>query len=85
MTKHTAKSAETWSLNLAKNSNKRWTPDEDERLLLLRSAGEPPETIALALKRTAVAVDRRFYTLRDRDERAKEANLGLPQHLLPAI
>jgi hypothetical protein len=72
---------ETWSLNLARNKNKRWTPEEDERLLLLRSAGESPEAIALALKRTAVAVDRRFYTLRNRDEAEKDSASELPQHL----
>jgi hypothetical protein len=76
-----ATSAETWSVNLARNNNKRWTPEEDERLLLLRSAGESPEAIALTLKRTAVAVDRRFYTLRNRDEAAKKAASKPPQQL----
>ena len=61
---------------MAKNNNKRWTPEEDERLLLLRSAGEPLEVIALTLKRTAVAVDRRFYTLRNRDKARESDQLG---------
>jgi hypothetical protein len=40
----------------------------------MSSAGESVAAIALALKRTAVAVERRFYTVKNRVERAKKAN-----------
>ena len=73
-----------WELSLAKNRNKRWTLAEDERLQMLRSAGEPLEAIALTLKRTAVAVDRRFYTLRHREETRERGQLG-NQRSLPVI
>lgn len=73
-----------WGLSLAKNRNKRWTLEEDERLQMLRSAGEPLEAIALTLKRTAVAVDRRFYTLRNREETRDGGQLG-NQRSLPVI
>lgn len=56
---------------MAKNSNKPWTPDDDERLLQMSLAGEPAAAIALALKRTVVAVERRFYTVRNRDPAKK--------------
>ena len=59
---------------MAKNSNKPWTPDEDERLMQMSLAGESMAAIALALKRTAVAVERRFYTVRNREDRAKKAD-----------
>ena len=59
---------------MAKNSNKPWTPDEDARLIQMSLAGESTAAIALALKRTAVAVERRFYTVRNRDDRAKKAS-----------
>lgn len=80
----TAQFAETWGLSLAKNRNKRWTLEEDERLQMLRSAGEPLEAIALTLKRTAVAVDRRFYTLRNREQTRDRGQLG-NQRSLPVI
>jgi hypothetical protein len=51
---------------------------------MLRSAGEPLEAIALTLKRTAVAVDRRFYTLRNREETRDGGQLG-NQRSLPVI
>jgi hypothetical protein len=59
---------------VAKNSNKPWTPDEDARLIQMSLAGESTAAIALALKRTAVAVERRFYTVRNRDDRAKKTS-----------
>jgi hypothetical protein len=59
---------------VAKNSNKPWTPDEDARLIQMSLAGESTAAIALALKRTAVAVERRFYTVRNRDDRAKKGS-----------
>ena len=62
---------------MAKNSNKPWTPDEDARLIQMNLAGESTAAIALALKRTAVAAERRFYTVRNRDDRAKKGQLGI--------
>jgi hypothetical protein len=59
---------------LAKNSNKPWTPEEDGRLLQMSLAGESVTAIALVLKRTAIAVERRIYTVRNRDHLAKKAS-----------
>jgi len=70
---------EPGSLNVAKNSNKPWTPDEDELLIQMSSAGESVAAIGLALKRTAIAVERRFYTVKNRIDRAKKANSELAQ------
>jgi len=49
---------------MARNSNKPWTPDDDGRLLQMCLAGEALATIALTLKRTVSAVERRSYTVR---------------------
>ena len=46
--------------------NKRWTPDEDRQLLVLRAAGVSLQEIAARMQRTQSAVDGRTYTLKAR-------------------
>jgi hypothetical protein len=43
---------------------KRWTADEDQRLLELRLEGKPIAVIAKKLERTETAVTDRFIILR---------------------
>ena len=48
----------------ARNSNNKWTADENRQLLEMKAAGKSNSVIARAFKRTAVAVVQRLYLLR---------------------
>jgi DNA-binding NarL/FixJ family response regulator len=62
------------STDMARNSNERWTPAEDKRLLKLRADGKSNLLIAAALRRSLGSVQGRIYLLRKRAAgRAKAA------------
>jgi hypothetical protein len=46
------------------NSNKKWTPDEDKRLLQLKAAGKSNISIAAALRRSIGSVHGRLAILK---------------------
>jgi hypothetical protein len=56
---------------MPKNSNKKWTPEEDERLLELVATGKPHLMIGAALGRTAGAIVGRLSILNTRTARLK--------------
>jgi hypothetical protein len=47
------------------NRNKKWTPEDDRRLLDLRAAGVPLNEIANKLLRTQSAIDGRTNALKN--------------------
>jgi hypothetical protein len=49
---------------MAKNSNRQWTPEEDQRLLQLHAAGKSRISIAAALRRTPGSIPMRLYVVR---------------------
>jgi DNA-binding NarL/FixJ family response regulator len=49
------------------NSNKKWTPEEDKRLLELQAAGKSNFSIAAGLRRSVQAVLGHFSILRARE------------------
>jgi hypothetical protein len=51
---------------MARNSNDRWTDEEDQRLLALRAARKPSVVIAAALRRSEASVVGRIYVLKKR-------------------
>jgi DNA-binding NarL/FixJ family response regulator len=51
---------------MARNSNERWTPEEDKRLLKLRADGKSSILIAAALRRSLGSVQGRIYLIRRR-------------------
>jgi hypothetical protein len=61
---------------MPKNSNKRWTDEEDKRLLELAATGKPHVAIGAALKRSTVSVTGRLgvlKTMANRLSKAREA------------
>jgi hypothetical protein len=54
-----------------RNSNTKWTDDDDRRLLELKAAGKTNHAAGDILRRSAAAVEQRLYILRDR---ARETN-----------
>jgi DNA-binding NarL/FixJ family response regulator len=59
---------------MTRNSNERWTPVEDKRLLKLRADGKSNILIAAALRRSLSSVQGRIYLIRKRAAgRAKAA------------
>jgi hypothetical protein len=54
------------SIAMARNSNEKWTPDEDKRLLKLRADGKSNLLIAAALRRSLGSVQGRIYLIRRR-------------------
>jgi hypothetical protein len=62
------------SIAMARNSNERWTPAEDKRLLKLRADGKSNVSISAALRRSLSSVQGRIYLIRKRAAgRAKAA------------
>jgi hypothetical protein len=51
---------------MARNSNDKWTHEEDERLLKLRSEGKSNFLIAAALRRSVISIHARIYVLNKR-------------------
>ena len=49
---------------MARNSNERWTPAEDKRLLKLRTDGKSNVSIAAALHRSLSSVQGRIYLMK---------------------
>ena len=49
---------------MARNSNERWTPAEDKRLLKLRADGKSNVLIAAALHRSLSSVQGRIYLMK---------------------
>jgi DNA-binding NarL/FixJ family response regulator len=60
---------------MARNSNERWTPEQDRQLLKLRADGKPNILIAAALARSLSSVQGRVYVMRRRA--AGRANAAL--------
>jgi hypothetical protein len=56
---------------MPKNSNKKWTPEEEKRLLELLAAGNPHLMIGAALGRTTGAIAGRLSILNTRTSRLK--------------
>src|SRR5450756_538757 len=48
------------------NRNRKWSPEDDRRLLELKEAGAPLAVIAEELKRTQSAIDSRTNALKNR-------------------
>ena len=63
------------SIAMARNSNERWTPEQDRQLLKLRADGKPNILIAAALRRSLSSVQGRIYVIRRRA--AGRANAAL--------
>jgi hypothetical protein len=55
------------------NSNKKWSPEDDERLLELAATGKPHVLIGAVLKRSTVSVTGRLGTLRTRANKRRGA------------
>jgi hypothetical protein len=51
---------------MTKNSNRKWSPKDDERLLVLAATGKPHVFIGAVLKRSTVSVTGRLGILRAR-------------------
>jgi hypothetical protein len=49
---------------LEQNSGSKWTDDDDRQMLELKADGKSDRAIADILKRSAAAVEQRFYLLR---------------------
>jgi DNA-binding NarL/FixJ family response regulator len=62
------------------NSNKRWTPEEDKRLLELQAAGKSNVSIAAALRRSIGSVLGRLSVLKVREKfvRNSDATQSMP-------
>jgi hypothetical protein len=58
---------------MPKNSNKKWTPEEDGRLLELKAAGKPYSVIGVELGRTTGSIMGRLSVLNTRTARLKRA------------
>jgi len=54
---------------MARNSNTKWTEEDDRRLLQLRSAGKSALSIGLALRRSSSAIEGRLGVLKARAAR----------------
>jgi hypothetical protein len=52
------------------NRNRKWSPEDDQRLLDLKEAGAPLAVIAEELKRTQSAIDGRTNALKNRADPA---------------
>ena len=59
---------------MGKNSNAKWTPEEDRKLLELKAAGKSAVVIAAALHRTEASVVSRLGVLKSRF--AKSGQVG---------
>jgi hypothetical protein len=55
-----------------KKRRRAWTEDDDRRLLEARAVGRSSRVIAVALKRSATAVDRRLFILKARTQSGKD-------------
>lgn len=51
---------------MGKNSNAKWTPEDDRKLLELKAAGRSAAAIAAALQRTEMSVVSRVGVLKSR-------------------
>jgi hypothetical protein len=51
---------------MGKNSNAKWTPEDDRKLLELKAVGKRAVVIAAALQRTEMSVVSRFGILKSR-------------------
>ena len=51
---------------MGKNSNAKWTPEDDRKLLELKAAGKSAVVIAAALQRTEMSVVSRVGVLKSR-------------------
>jgi hypothetical protein len=58
---------------MPKNSNKKWTPEEDERLLELKATGKPHGVIGVGLGRSTGAIIGRLSILNTRTARLKRS------------
>jgi hypothetical protein len=58
---------------MPKNSNKKWTPEDDQRLLELTAAGKPHVMIGAALGRSAGSITGRLGVLKTRATKSRGA------------
>jgi hypothetical protein len=63
---------------MPKNSNKRWTPEDDKLLLELKAAGKPQAVIGVALGRSIGSIVGRLgvLTTRSRSTESREPGDG---------
>jgi DNA-binding CsgD family transcriptional regulator len=61
---------------MGRNSNDRWTEDEDKRLLELRTKGKSNYWIAAALRRSLTSVAARLYVLKKRSANGAKVTLS---------
>jgi hypothetical protein len=66
---------------MPKNSNKKWTPQEDTRLLELKAAGKPHGVIGAELGRTTGSIMGRLSILNTRTARLKRAATSSDQRI----
>ena len=62
-----------------RNSGNKWTDDDDRRLLELKADRKSNRAIADILKRSAAAVEQRFYLLRAKHSYAHEGPEKMPK------
>jgi hypothetical protein len=55
-------------IEMARNSNKPWSEEDDRRLLEMRAAGRTAISIGLVFRRSAGAVEGRMTVLRAREK-----------------
>ena len=61
---------------MPRNSNSKWTEDEDRTLLKMKAAGRSSFSIAAALKRSVSSVAARVYILKMRSVQMTERTGG---------
>jgi hypothetical protein len=61
---------------MPKNSNKKWSPEEDGRLLELHAAGKPQALIGVALGRSTGSIVGRLGVLKTRAAKISNAGEG---------
>jgi len=64
---------------MPKNSNKRWTPEEDRRLLELAATGKPHVLVGAALGRSLASITGRLGILKTRTARLKREQAAIPE------
>jgi hypothetical protein len=66
---------------MPKNSKKKWTPQEDTRLLELKAAGKPHGVIGVELGRSTGSIIGRLSILNTRTARLKRAATSRDQRI----
>jgi hypothetical protein len=66
---------------MGRNSNDKWTEEEDKRLLELRTKGKSNYWIAAALRRSLTSVAARLYVLKKRSANGAKVTLSVGKRL----